>query len=72
VLALLLGIVIAIIGAIAGGLVAVAVTAWIVPDDPFAIVVLGLALLLVRVPLGPVGSLWLVSAMLDERSTRSS
>jgi hypothetical protein len=63
----LLGVGIAVAGAVVGGLIAVGLTAWVVPDDPFLIVVLGLALLLLFVPLGAMAAIWLASEIESER-----
>ena len=53
--------VIAVVGAVTGGLVAIALTAWVVPDDPFLIPVMGFGLLMLFVPLGALFAVWLVS-----------
>jgi hypothetical protein len=57
---------VALLGALAGALVAIALTLWLVPEDPFAIVVFGLALLLLWVPLGAMFAVWVLSLVADE------
>lgn len=70
ILAAVLGsLVVAILGALAGAVIAVALTVWVVPDDPFAIAMFGFGLLLLWVPLGAIFAVWLLSLIADKEPT---
>ena len=56
---------VAAVGAVIGGIVAVALTAWAVPDDPFLIPLLGFGLLLALVPVGAVVAVWLATELAE-------
>jgi hypothetical protein len=57
---------VAIAGALAGALVAVALTIWAVPPDPFATAFFGFGLLLLWVPIGAIVAVWVLSLLADE------
>ena len=63
---------VALLGAVAGGLTAVALTLSLAPADLSVFLLLGLVLLLVCVPLGAIGAVWLLSLIADERSAQRS
>ena len=58
-LPVLRAVLVAAVGGVIGGIVAVALTAWVVPDDPFLIPLLGFGLLLALVPVGALVAVWL-------------
>jgi hypothetical protein len=62
---------VALVGALTGAVIAIALTVWLVPPDPFALVVLGFALLLLWMPIGALVAVWLAAVVADERSAKS-
>jgi hypothetical protein len=69
-LAMLGAALVAVLGATVGGLTAIALTAWLVPDDPFVIVLAFIALLLVLVPLGALFAIWLAALIAADNASR--